>query len=368
MKPVWHGPIDTIKGRVYMFVLPAGALLSFGLWWLEARSGSLHVIDLYGLPLFGLLCLSLFLALRRWPKNLFVYELMLFCTFTALYLASLGYSLSVLAHDSLGLWNLAGLTYWGPVLYMVAFLVFGVRQGLYLSLGLHAIFGFAVMSYFFLAPSPGATAMLMQGFTSGVLVLFLLWAIGNVVASQARSATRFEREASTDPLTLLSNRRQMWRQLELEQERSERFGNTFCLAFLDLDFFKRVNDLHGHAMGDKVLTEVSQVLSAQTRTIDVVGRWGGEEFLLLLPGLTLEESKEAVERLRQVVSAHRFSDIGTLTVSAGVAAYVPTLPLDDLLARADRALYRAKEAGRNQVVIEWEADVQRSAVVNDLLN
>lgn len=370
--PLWSSPIETIKERVYLVVLPFATLTCLSLWWLEARNGTLHIVDRVGLPLFSLLCLALLLILRRWPKRLATCEVVLFCAFALFYLASLSYSLATFAQNPLGIWNLAGLSYWSPVLYTLAFLVFGVDRGLAVSLGVHGLLAFTTLNYLLMRPQDGAvqgtSEMLLQGFAAGAISLFLMWAIGRVVAAQTKAATQLELEAGTDPLTLLDNRRRIGRQLELEAARAQRQGGTFSVAMLDIDFFKRVNDEHGHAVGDEVLTEVSRLIRDETRAMDMVGRWGGEEFVLLLPGLPLEEAHAAVERLRLAVSDHGFAGVGHLTVSAGVAQYRAEEPLENLLQRADQALYGAKAKGRNKVVTEQNPEVYEAVTSGELLN
>ncbi len=370
MKPsVWSSPIESIKCRVYLVVLPVAVLVCAMLYSLESRNGSLHVVDQLGLPLFGGLCSLLFVGLRFWPRYLKMYEMMLYSGFATFYLASLTYSVATFAFDISGVWNLAGLTYWSPVLYTLAFLVFGVRQGLWAGVGIQAIFGLTVMNYFLLRtdalPGDGTGAMLLQGFFSGTVTLFLLWAVGGVVAAQTRDHERLRTDAHTDPLTHIGNRRSLERQLQREAESAGRIGTNFCVAFLDIDHFKRVNDEYGHAAGDRVLGELSRLLKRETRTLDTIGRWGGEEFLLVLPGLPLDEAQEAVERLRLVVTRHAFPDVGRITLSAGVAAFRHNETLVNLLGRVDQALYQAKEAGRNQVVV----DASRPSVQDgELLN
>ena len=117
-----------------------------------------------------------------------------------------------------------------------------------------------------------------------------------------------------------------------------------------------------------MLTEVSQLLKRETRTVDTVGRWGDEEFLLVLPGLSLQQAHEALDRLRQAVAAQPFREVGSLTMSAGVVFYRPALELEELLLRADQALYRAKEAGRNQVAVDHDPAVHQRGRPDELLN
>ena len=171
------------------------------------------------------------------------------------------------------------------------------------------------------------------------------------------------RLATTDELTLLANRRHMIEQLEqLELEHERRTSHAghpghqghVCVALIDSDFFKSINDRHGHAAGDAVLKSFARAAVATLRVGDSLARWGGEEFLLLMPDTELHEALAALERITGAVGALRFADIDPglrLTFSAGVAAAIlPHERFDDAIARADAAMYRAKAAGRDRIV------------------
>lgn len=159
----------------------------------------------------------------------------------------------------------------------------------------------------------------------------------------------------TDGLTELFNHRHIHELLHEEFERSKRSGEPIAVVMLDLDHFKQVNDTHGHPTGDVILYETAEILRNTAREIDMPGRYGGEEFILILPGTTEDEAVQFAERVRHSVEDHVFRDEATevrMTVSAGVAAF-PDSGADEpgaLIKRADDALYTAKESGRNQVI------------------
>jgi diguanylate cyclase (GGDEF)-like protein/PAS domain S-box-containing protein len=163
---------------------------------------------------------------------------------------------------------------------------------------------------------------------------------------------RVEVAAHTDYLTGAHNRLGIDGLIAQEIVRTERYGSTFSVILLDIDHFKAVNDAHGHQVGDHVLREVVACLRLELRSVDQIGRWGGEEFLLLLPEADGDEAGRAAERLRERVAAHRFAPAGPLTISSGVATWRPGETQAALVARADAALYRAKDGGRNVVVAD----------------
>jgi len=168
---------------------------------------------------------------------------------------------------------------------------------------------------------------------------------------RAREATLL---ASTDELTGIANRRAFLRHLDREIEGSTEFGWPLAVAMFDVDHFKAVNDSYGHAVGDRVLQLIAERASAVVRSGDLVGRLGGEEFGILMPGATAEDAAIVAERLRQAMETPRAGEeagLPTVTVSVGIAAREGQADAAALLAVADAALYAAKDAGRNRVKI-----------------
>jgi len=157
-----------------------------------------------------------------------------------------------------------------------------------------------------------------------------------------------ERLLLVDALTGIPNRRALETALHVEAERMKRTGTPFCVALLDVDHFKRVNDVHGHGAGDEVLRAVGGTLSSQARVTDTVGRWGGEEFLAVLNG-TLSGARVFGERTRAAIEKLRCPPVERVTISIGLAELHPGESVLDAIARADKRLYDAKAGGRNRV-------------------
>ncbi|WP_148861103.1 sensor domain-containing diguanylate cyclase [Marinobacter fonticola] len=173
-----------------------------------------------------------------------------------------------------------------------------------------------------------------------------------------------ERLATLDALTGLYNRREAERRLHEEISRSERYGRSVALLWIDLDRFKKVNDRHGHAKGDEVLRRVSQLIADSVRTVDIAARYGGEEFIVLLPERDLEEASATAERLRQLVERQVLTVDGEaverLSVSIGIALFPQHADTADALCNAaDQAMYTAKRSGRNQVCIAGQSAGER---------
>ena len=159
--------------------------------------------------------------------------------------------------------------------------------------------------------------------------------------------------ATTDALTGLPNRRKVMEGMELEVARAERSGRPLAIALLDVDRFKSINDTHGHPAGDAVLQAVADELRRVTRAGDLLGRFGGEEFAVVMPETNIEQARWACERLRKAIASRNmhFPDgtIGRVTISSGVALLAGAEGCDHLISRADGALYQAKEDGRDRV-------------------
>ncbi len=154
-----------------------------------------------------------------------------------------------------------------------------------------------------------------------------------------------------DPLTRIPNRRGLDVRLAEEVQRARRYGSAFTILMLDLDLFKEVNDTHGHDAGDDVLRQVARLLQDAARGTDFVGRWGGEEFMLILPESGSNAALTSAERIRALIEVEPFAGVGHLTVSIGVATFEPGDDAENLFKRVDRALYAAKERGRNRVEV-----------------
>lgn len=176
-----------------------------------------------------------------------------------------------------------------------------------------------------------------------------------VALENARLHEALELQAITDSLTGLANRRRCEEFLATEIARSERYETPLALVLCDVDAFKAANDAHGHAFGDDVLCEFGALLRDMLRDIDLAGRWGGEEFMLALPGTDLDGAVDAAERIRRAFAARPFATPAggeaTITASFGVAEFGRGMSVDALVAAADEALYAAKRNGRNRVEV-----------------
>jgi diguanylate cyclase (GGDEF)-like protein len=181
--------------------------------------------------------------------------------------------------------------------------------------------------------------------------------VTNLHADLERHRTQLAHLARHDPLTGLANRRSLDEDLEVLHARSQRYGRAYALAMCDLDRFKAYNDTHGHQAGDQALRAVAATIAGELRLGDAIYRYGGEEFLLVLPEQTLDSARVAVERVRRAVEqlaiGHAADGPVSLTMSAGIAALCPgeATTVEQLLEHADAALYRAKSAGRNRIAV-----------------
>jgi diguanylate cyclase (GGDEF)-like protein len=180
----------------------------------------------------------------------------------------------------------------------------------------------------------------------------VIGAVVEILASRNRMLVeRISGEARVDELTGLLNRRGFEERSRAELAHARRERTSLAVVCFDLDFFKRVNDEFGHEVGDLVLTNLSECFRREARQIDVVARMGGEEFVALLPGASLEEARSFAERIRVALQRSAPDGVPRVTASAGAAATVAPARLEDLVKAADMALYGAKAQGRNRTVL-----------------
>ncbi|MDR9440527.1 MAG: diguanylate cyclase [Halomonas sp.] len=175
-------------------------------------------------------------------------------------------------------------------------------------------------------------------------------AVFHNIAERKRMEKELEHQATRDHLTGAHNRRAFDVAVRQALHQAEQGDEPFTLLLFDIDHFKSVNDTHGHDTGDEILKQLTRQVGHSLRSTDLLARWGGEEFTILLPDTQLRGATTFAERLRCQVAETRFQGL-SITISIGITQYRPGDSLDDLIVRADEALYRAKEAGRNGVVI-----------------
>lgn len=179
------------------------------------------------------------------------------------------------------------------------------------------------------------------------------------IEMRIRMEADLERLATTDSLTGTLNRRQLYRVGEQELERARRYGHPFSVIMLDIDHFKTINDRYGHTLGDRVIQQSVEILQQSLRVVDLIGRYGGDEFIIILPETPLPQAEETAERLRAAVAGQPV-DTGetpiTVSLSMGVSGLTDagrsrSVDFEILVLQADRALYQAKAAGRNRVAV-----------------
>jgi diguanylate cyclase (GGDEF)-like protein len=171
-------------------------------------------------------------------------------------------------------------------------------------------------------------------------------------AQLALKSRELKRLSITDRLTGIANRFRLDEVLSKEVERTNRYETPLSIMIMDVDQFKLVNDTHGHQVGDLVLHELAKLLNSNIRTTDTLGRWGGEEFLIICPGIELEGAASMAEKLRMRIAEYHFGPVSKQTVSFGLAQCAVGETSEDLVRRADQALYRAKDKGRNRVEVD----------------
>ncbi len=193
-----------------------------------------------------------------------------------------------------------------------------------------------------------------------LITLTLLWVGGILLlrnVAQLEGLNRYMKDlnkqlegaALTDSLTGIPNRLYFDQQIEANMRSAQRYGMAFSLIMLDLDYFKQVNDHHGHTVGDRVLQEFGEIVKQQLRLTDQFARWGGEEFIIAAPHTQLNDALIVAERIRVAIAQYDFSTVGQVTASIGVIEYRAGETVITVLERVDNALYRAKANGRNRV-------------------
>lgn len=245
------------------------------------------------------------------------------------------------------------LLIWFPSVYVFAFLLFEKKYALLYCVGLLAGSLFIVRDWML----PGRDAIYHAdlsefyiGQMGAIMLIFLFAQMKERFLDTHKLAVDLRSFAEMDFLTGVFNRRAVTQILEREMARADRLGGPLSVVLIDLDHFKRINDSYGHDEGDRALRRVALLVDRSRRQTDGFGRWGGEEFLVVVPGLGLEDAARAAERLRGTIAAGNRGARAGVTASFGVAEYRTGDLVASLVKRADQALMDAKSQGRNRVV------------------
>ena len=257
--------------------------------------------------------------------------------------------------------------------FLLSILIPGTRKtvgrGQYLLIGgvsLNCLAIVARMIVLYTSEQESVTFIADAGVSQSIIFLssfahLILVTIGFVLMVKERADDKNRRVALTDPLTGCWNRLRIEECAQFEMARQRRYNVPVSILMIDIDHFKAVNDRHGHVTGDRLLKEFSLMVRGCLRAADQFGRWGGEEFLVLLPSSDARAAAVIAERIRRLVASTTFADGLRITASFGFAEYCPDEPLIHWIGRADAALYLAKKDGRNRVEPRYENEAEMDA-------
>jgi diguanylate cyclase len=349
---------DRLMVRVMLPMFAVGAMAVVLLWWVEVSEHRLSAVNHYAYPTMAVLFTTCMALLWRRPGTVRAVRWVGFLSVAITQLGDLAGEL-LQAGPLVGNYDAITLFTWLPLVYAVAFILLEGQAAFWSACVILLLItgGFA---WRLASPTGHAddVALLFNVLASHAVFIVCLtgWLQMKRLLSRQHGVTQQLRVlAATDPLTGLANRRQALAELVGFIEPLPRVPPPVALL-CDIDHFKRVNDQLGHEAGDQVLVEVAEALRRATRASDLVSRWGGEEFLIVLPGTPLPEAMDLAERLRQRVASTcargAAAPMGGATLSIGVAAHRADESLTAWLRRTDEALYRAKDAGRNRVVLD----------------
>ncbi|MFU8889812.1 MAG: GGDEF domain-containing protein [Trueperaceae bacterium] len=288
-----------------------------------------------------------------------VLEWVLLFSFTAVIVANLVHALYLAPLDAGAVDGGRAAMHWLPVAFVVAYIALDARRAARVSLGILLGVVLVAAPAFLAGPEAAAVVGSAAEFAQVVLAYAVTLVALSFFAGLPQRLVRWRETAHemralafSDALTGLANRRWAEAQLDLELARAERYGGGFAVIVIDIDRFKRLNDAHGHAVGDEVLSGIAATLRRSLRASDRVARWGGEEFLVLVPETPLPAAVELAGVLRRQVATTPLGNDGhVVTISLGVAGWAKGDTRGTLVERADAALYVAKGEGRDRVAV-----------------
>ena len=340
----------TPSDRLFVTLMLIGIAVVALIWGLEEYFDVILPYDRYGYFI-TIIVAAFCLLLAHFLRRANTAKILLFF-YMSLYLISLTILSFINSANSGDIYTFSSTLQWLPILYLVAFLFLSVKQAVISTIAIYALLvSLLILPYLGLlhVESAALKALSINITLSHAVYIFCMFGVIKLKQTQKESqlkALQMEQAANNDGLLGIGNRRL----LEAELDSRVAKHTPFSLLLIDIDLFKSINDIHGHLVGDDTLREITQCMNANLRPQDMLGRWGGEEFLVIANGAKFDSALTLAERLRTAVESHTFSTVGKVTVSIGVSQFKPDKPLSQTFAEADKALYQAKNAGRNQVV------------------
>lgn len=327
---------DVLKRRIYLAIIPILLVTNLFYWLVSPNINRFMEITIPPTCLLlGVLWVCLF-------KRVFVHYLEVFCVLlvSIYYLIRIHTMMSELTQGHLNIYM-----FWSPIYYIFIFMVLERKKALYLS---SAVLFITVFISLPMVDNVRVQDIIVQYCLSTIIYILILFYFKQVVTAYIESDIHIK-NAYYDHLTNIGNRRSIDYWLEREIDHAANKNMPFSIIYFDIDHFKKVNDVYGHEVGDHILKEIAVLITTKLQPNDYFGRWGGEEFIILCAGRSLDETVALANLLRQTVEEHSFQHVEHLTSSFGVATYQSNDSVKTIVKRADEALYFAKNNGRNLV-------------------
>ncbi|MCX5479336.1 GGDEF domain-containing protein [Kaistia geumhonensis] len=339
------------RKQIVMIVIAAGALVFLGLWAFETSAGLIKPSDQWAYPIVIIfLCVNLLgVAAKPW----FQPYAELACYFGVAFYLVAQVVLFALGPPEESIYDVANTLQWMPALYVAAFMLLSRRRAVAAASVTFLLSALALGIAALDASEEGdlrVSALLVNAVVAHLLTLLLLSLVAMLRLEfdrVSRHARSMEDAARTDPLTGIANRRALEEWMQAFEDHDDH--KSAALVLFDIDHFKSINDRHGHLVGDEILVTTAQLIRSQLRPIDRVGRWGGEEFLVILDNVTMTNALRFADRVRHLVTISAHPVAGSITISAGIALCSPGEAVAETFRSADAALYAAKSGGRNRV-------------------
>jgi diguanylate cyclase (GGDEF)-like protein len=357
-------PSSSFRLRVLPVTLAIGAIVIAAMWYREEQLGLISMADRFGYPALLLVTSLGAILLKLRPGSLHAVMTAVFFTYLAHLLAVYYQEMAnrLLYHEG-SYYELIVVALWLPLGYVSSFVFFPQRLAVRTALGIYAAISLPQLVLLGVETDTVMRQVAFALLVSQPVYLAALWGVG-MIKTQASGIHEFamsmSEAATMDSLTGIANRRAMLLVLERVMQTQSWPERPLSLLMFDVDRFKSINDRYGHAVGDEVLIKLAQEASSHLRASDLLGRWGGEEFMILTLDQSAPLALQMAERLRAELERIAFPHVGTVTVSIGVTSYVPGEELEMFINRADDALYQAKERGRNRVEALFETAVTLS--------